>query len=162
MYDLIIIGASAAGVSASIYAARRRLNFKIITADKSNTALARAEGLRPLYVHPPSFDSRSSFVEAPKIGESGKEIKMEVPIGKLIYEMAVQFEIIEIRDETKKKISFQSDCKGDSLDHWIYRQLEIDQRDLDIILNGYKGKFSLQKITDVKKWHNLTEKFIEL
>ncbi len=33
MYDLIIIGASAAGISASIYAARRRLNFKIITAD---------------------------------------------------------------------------------------------------------------------------------
>lgn len=33
MYDLIIIGASAAGLSASVYAARRRLNFKIITAD---------------------------------------------------------------------------------------------------------------------------------
>lgn len=33
MFDLIIIGASAAGVSASIYAARRRLNFKIISAD---------------------------------------------------------------------------------------------------------------------------------
>lgn len=33
MFDLIIVGASAAGISASIYAARRRLNFKIITAD---------------------------------------------------------------------------------------------------------------------------------
>lgn len=33
MFDLIIIGASAAGISASIYAARRRLNFKIISAD---------------------------------------------------------------------------------------------------------------------------------
>ena len=33
MFDLIIIGASAAGLSASIYAARRRLNFKIISAD---------------------------------------------------------------------------------------------------------------------------------
>lgn len=33
MYDLIIIGASAAGVSAAIYASRRRLNFKIITQD---------------------------------------------------------------------------------------------------------------------------------
>lgn len=31
MYDLIIIGASAAGCSAAIYAARRELNFKIIT-----------------------------------------------------------------------------------------------------------------------------------
>lgn len=33
MHDLIIIGSSAAGISASIYGARRRLNFKIITKD---------------------------------------------------------------------------------------------------------------------------------
>lgn len=33
MFDLIIIGASAAGISASIYAARRRLNFKVISKD---------------------------------------------------------------------------------------------------------------------------------
>jgi alkyl hydroperoxide reductase subunit F len=33
MFDLIIIGASAAGISASIYAARRRLNFKVVSND---------------------------------------------------------------------------------------------------------------------------------
>lgn len=33
MFDLIIIGASAAGISASIYAARRRLNFTVISKD---------------------------------------------------------------------------------------------------------------------------------
>lgn len=33
MYDLIIIGASAAGAAASIYAARRRLNFLVVSAD---------------------------------------------------------------------------------------------------------------------------------
>ena len=33
MLDLIIVGASAAGISASIYAARRRLNFKVISSD---------------------------------------------------------------------------------------------------------------------------------
>src|SRR3989338_11197177 len=33
MYDLIIVGASAAGCAASIYAARRNLNFKIISKD---------------------------------------------------------------------------------------------------------------------------------
>lgn len=31
LYDLIIIGASAAGLAASVYTARRRLNFKIVT-----------------------------------------------------------------------------------------------------------------------------------
>ncbi len=33
MFDLIIIGSSAAGISASIYAARRRLNFKVVSKD---------------------------------------------------------------------------------------------------------------------------------
>lgn len=33
MYDLIIIGGSAAGCSAAVYAARRRLNFKMVTLD---------------------------------------------------------------------------------------------------------------------------------
>src|SRR3989344_8576731 len=33
MFDLIIIGASAAGLSASVYAPGRRMNFKIISAD---------------------------------------------------------------------------------------------------------------------------------
>ncbi|MGI6315046.1 MAG: hypothetical protein ACOXZY_04075 [Patescibacteria group bacterium] len=33
MKDLIIIGASAAGCSAAIYAARRNLNFEIISKD---------------------------------------------------------------------------------------------------------------------------------
>ena len=33
MYDLIIIGGSAAATSAGIYAARRELNFKIVTKD---------------------------------------------------------------------------------------------------------------------------------
>lgn len=33
MYDLIIIGASAAGLPAAVYASRRRLNFKVISDD---------------------------------------------------------------------------------------------------------------------------------
>jgi ribulose 1,5-bisphosphate synthetase/thiazole synthase len=33
MLDLIIIGASAAGTTAAIYSARRRLNFKVIAKD---------------------------------------------------------------------------------------------------------------------------------
>lgn len=33
MYDLIIIGASAAGLPAAVYASRRRLNFKVLSGD---------------------------------------------------------------------------------------------------------------------------------
>ena len=33
MYDLIIIGAGPAGITASVYAARKRMNFLVITKD---------------------------------------------------------------------------------------------------------------------------------
>src|SRR3989338_10105219 len=33
MYDLIIIGAGPAGITASVYAARKKLNFMVITKD---------------------------------------------------------------------------------------------------------------------------------
>ncbi len=43
MYDLIIVGASAAGCAASIYAARRNLNFKIISKDIGGEVLTSGE-----------------------------------------------------------------------------------------------------------------------
>ncbi|HLD57912.1 MAG TPA: FAD-dependent oxidoreductase, partial [archaeon] len=33
MYDLIIIGAGPAGISAALYAARQKLNFLVLTKD---------------------------------------------------------------------------------------------------------------------------------
>ena len=33
MYDLIIIGAGPAGITASVYAARKRMNFLVVTKD---------------------------------------------------------------------------------------------------------------------------------
>ncbi len=43
MYDLIIVGASAAGCAASIYAARRNLNFKIISTDIGGEVLTSGD-----------------------------------------------------------------------------------------------------------------------
>lgn len=43
MYDLIIIGGSAAGVSAAIYAARRKLNFIMVTGDIGGEVLLSGE-----------------------------------------------------------------------------------------------------------------------
>jgi len=42
-YDLIIIGASAAGVSAAVYAARRQLNFIVLTTDVGGEVLTSGE-----------------------------------------------------------------------------------------------------------------------
>lgn len=42
-YDLIIIGGSAAGVSAAVYAARRKLNFTVLTVDIGGEVLTSGE-----------------------------------------------------------------------------------------------------------------------
>jgi len=42
MYDLIIVGAGPAGITAAVYAARKRLNFLVITKDVGGQAALSA------------------------------------------------------------------------------------------------------------------------
>jgi len=144
----------------------QQLNFHkgvyFLTSDKSNTALARAEGLHPIYFRFPSeYYEKNSKVEPYKIWVSkGEEIRMGLLIGKLIYEMAVQFGTIKIKHDNNKEIEIQCDAKGESLDYWIYRNLRINRDDFNTLSRDYAGEFSLKKTTDV--WNKLVQKFIEL
>ena len=64
MYDLIIIGGSAAGSSAAIYAARRKLNFKIVTMDTGGeVALSGEVGNWPGIVSIQGFELAQKFTE---------------------------------------------------------------------------------------------------
>jgi len=64
MYDLIIIGASAAGCSAAIYSARRGLNFKIITDGLGGeVALSGAVGNWPGIKNIQGFELAKNFVD---------------------------------------------------------------------------------------------------
>ncbi len=64
MYDLIIIGGSAAGASAAIYAARRKLNFKIITMDLGGeVALSGEVNNWPGIISIQGFDLAQKFSE---------------------------------------------------------------------------------------------------
>ena len=143
----------------------RQLNFHkgiyFLTADKSNAALARTEGLHPIYFRSPSsYYENHTEVEAYKIRGKDKEvITMQVPIGKLIYEMAVQFGTIKIRHKDEE-IKIQCDTKGETLDYWIYRNLRIERGDFNMLLNDYAGGFPLKKVTDL--WNRLIQKFTGL
>lgn len=85
MFDLIIVGASAAGLSASVYAARRRLNFKIISADIGGEVATSGEIENwPGIIHTDGLDLADKFKKHAKannvIIEDGKwvsEIKKE-------------------------------------------------------------------------------------
>ena len=50
LYDLLIIGSSAAGSAAGVYAARSRLNSKIITVDTGGEGAFFRQGFYFLFV----------------------------------------------------------------------------------------------------------------
>ncbi|MFA7653941.1 MAG: FAD-dependent oxidoreductase [Candidatus Magasanikbacteria bacterium] len=83
MFDLIIIGASAAGCSAAVYAARRELNFKIVTDNiGGEVALSGEVGNWPGIINIQGFELAQKFAEQIKsynvpIDEGFKVTKIE-------------------------------------------------------------------------------------
>jgi len=144
----------------------KQINFHkgtyFLTADKSNTALARTEGLHPIYFpFPYNFYRNNSEIKPYNVKTKGEEeINLKVPIGKLIYEMSVQFGTIKIK-WADKEIKIYCDTRGETLDHWICRDLRIEQGDFNKLLpEDYTGLFDLNVVTDI--WHKLTENFVGL
>ncbi len=76
MYDLIIIGAAAAGSSAAIYCARRNLNFKIITLDTGGEVALSGE-----VANWPGILSIQGFELAQKFNEHVKSYGVEIDEG---------------------------------------------------------------------------------
>jgi len=67
MYDLIIIGGAAVGCSAAVYAARRGLNFKVVTADiGGEVALSGQVGNWPGIIDIQGFELAQKFAEHAK------------------------------------------------------------------------------------------------
>ena len=132
-----------------------------VTSDKSNAALARAEGLNSIYYRFPPWQSIRGTIRPPAIpckGES-KELLLEVPLGKLIYELAVQFGLIKIPTEFGE-IVIVCDQKGETLDHWIFRDLWFTNG-LESLVDFYKkeGRISLKHVSSV--WRQLVEREAE-
>ncbi|HEX3554529.1 MAG TPA: hypothetical protein VIA62_15005 [Thermoanaerobaculia bacterium] len=111
----------------------RQLSFHkgsfFLTADKSNSALGQAEGLHSIYfpsVHGGSTIHKSEVLRPHHLDyEGGEHLTMTVPVGKLIYEMAVQFGTIFV-SANGTSVKLDCDTRGDSLEHWISRRLRID------------------------------------
>jgi DNA-binding protein len=129
-----------------------------LSADKSNVALAKTEGLRPIYQKIPPWQVSRRVIDPPRIlCKPEPEIVLTVPLGKLIYELAVQFGSIKIR-WAAEEIEVACDAKGESLDHWLCRELRIESRDdLKKLLRHYEavGKVSLEQVKKV--WDTIIE-----
>ena len=116
-----------------------------LTADKTNAALSRAEGLHPVYFKPVTRPSEI-------LDSLGQNINIHVALGKLIYEFAVEFGDIYFTCGNTK-ISIQCDVKGESLDTWLKRELKINN--MGCLIENYKGIYGLKEI--IKVWNELFE-----
>ncbi len=126
-----------------------------ITSDKSNAALARAEGLHSILIRHPRDELNNLEFLPPAIDDEGK-YRMTLTAGKLIYESAVQHGSVCItygNEGFRKKINFCCDLRGESLDNWIQRCLYFEKEDLEQLLQDYQPLFGFKEIKNI--WKNL-------
>jgi hypothetical protein len=143
-----------------------------LTADKSNAALARAEGLRSLYYatvrteilqEPSATISMPGLVDdEPNYAEGGKlaELVLTVPLGKILFELAVQFGRIWIAARGKTKIILECDLTGDSVMHWVHKRLKVQNwKPLLEVYASSAGRVSIADAEDI--WSKLNKQLME-
>jgi DNA-binding protein len=123
----------------------RQLNFHkgtfFLTADKSNSALGQAEGLHSIYCPPAYWRNTlqsSNALRPPEVEYDGERLAMSIPLGKLLYEMAVQFGSIFV-SANGDSVRLDCDTRGDSLEQWMSRGLRIARQDLAKLTARYQS-----------------------
>ena len=107
MYDLIIVGASAAGISASIYAARRRLNFKIISADVGGEVATSGEIENwPGIIHTNGIDLADQFKAHAQAN------KVVIDAGKWVESILKDGNIFTVSGKSADGLAFQEKAKA--------------------------------------------------
>ena len=120
-------------------------NTFFLTSDKSNAALSTAEGIDSLYLEISGLSQKSEGLMS---GKSHVKMPVSVPIGSLIYELAVSFEGIFLKFGNHV-IEFKCDTKGDYLGRWMRKQLRIEKSYLQELIQDYDGAFDLQKSYEI-------------
>lgn len=136
----------------------RHLNFHkaayFLSADKSNCALGQAEGLRSLYFPPASDKSFPPSLSPPKVLYEENELEVAVPLGKLIYELAVQFGTISVA-WGKNRVWLNCDRRGDSLEHWVNRELRVNQADIAKMVDAYRATAAVSLSKVESEWKGI-------
>lgn len=79
-------------------------------------------------------------------------LRLHAPLGKVLYELAVQFHTIHIGwADNQEGIRMECDSRGESLDPWLKRQLRMSSNDLRRVCEVYKktGKLALSQVCDM-------------
>ena len=136
-----------------------------LTADKTNSALAKVEGLHAIYyphyagnpfVKWDGDATKIVEVERPHVSYGEESLQINVPLGKLLYELAVVFQPLQIC-WGQTKIEVECDHRGEDLELWVDRNLKIDEDDLKELKQHYGtvGRFTLEEVQ--KLWKGYTD-----
>lgn len=140
----------------------RCINFHkgtyFLTADKSNAALAKTEAVNPIHLrNPREFTGDTNAIRCASIEvDHGDPVILKVPIGRLLFELAVQWRTIFVEFDGQK-VMLVSDSRGDRLENWLNRRLLIKDDSYKSLSEGYEGLFGTLKTR--KKWMKLQEMF---
>jgi hypothetical protein len=122
------------------------LNFEkgayFLTSDKVNAAMNTAQGNESIYVSKPHM-IHDSIIQAPELLNG---IQRTIPLGKLIYELLVDFGDLYLHLNDGSVIKLACDDLGQSLESWIRKVIKIPKSDFDKLIQLYKGKFNLEKV----------------
>ncbi|MBU2567262.1 MAG: FAD-dependent oxidoreductase [Elusimicrobia bacterium] len=94
MYDLIIVGAGPAGITASVYAARKRMSFVIITRDVGGQTLLSAD-----IENYTGYQFITGTELAMKFKQHFEQFKVELKEGESVAGLEKEGDIIKIRTE---------------------------------------------------------------
>jgi len=136
-----------------------------LTADKSCAALARAEGLHPIYYsNPPrALVAKTTVTEATlKCSSRLGDVTLGVSIGSFIYELAVQFGTLTLRwgdKGPKHSVNIHADQRGESLDPWLQRYLKVVGIESLMETYGSKPRVSLDEVDRV--WNSVLERLLD-
>jgi thioredoxin reductase len=98
MYDLIIIGASAAGISASIYAARRKLNFLVVSENIGGEVATSGEIENwPGTIHTDGITLAENF----KKHAEANQVRFEVPWKAVKIEQKANYHIVQVKNDSQ-------------------------------------------------------------
>ncbi len=125
-----------------------------ITADKSNAALSRAEGLNSILIKFPIEILRGHKESMPPVSDDEGRYRVNVPLGKLIYEAAVEAGTIRLvyhNGKAEREIALHCDARGETLDNWVQRNLYFKKEGLEALMEDYDTFFSMREIGNIWK-----------
>jgi DNA-binding protein len=132
-----------------------------LTADKSNAALASAEGLQSVLYKPPHWRQTPDVLAVPKIRcEPGPDISVGVLLGRLIYELAVQFGTIRLKC-AGEEIVLGCDSIGESLEHWLRNELQVlTAGPFNALLRECNSAGLVSVLNATEAWREISDQFL--